>query len=69
MLVILNLILILPYARGKKLPKNRLGYTCGRGEIGKVTYGEKFRYTSEEISLNSEDEKVDVLIIGHDNIY
>ena len=69
MLIILKLILILPYARGKKFPKNRLGYTCGRGEIGKVTYGEKYRYMSEETSPSSEDEKVDVFLIDHDNIY
>ena len=58
MLIILEMILIFPYTRGKKLPKSRLRYTCGRGEIGE----EKHRHSNEEKRLSTEDDNVSVFL-------
>ena len=54
MLIILEMILILPYTRGRNLPKSRLRYTCGRGEIGEVNHW----HSNKEKRLSSEEDNV-----------
>ena len=47
-IIALDIIIISHYVRGNRMPRNRLGYTCGRGKIGRAHHYNKAQDDSSE---------------------
>ena len=47
-IITLEVIIISHYVRSNRMPRNRLGYTCGRGKIGRAHHYNKAQHDSSE---------------------